>query len=52
MSARLVDISIHHAPAGVSDRVARGFVNLLRFRADTFFAKRRGHHAVVLETVA
>ena len=29
-----------------------GFTKLLRFCADTFFAKRYGHRAVVLETVA
>ncbi len=52
MSTPLVDTSIHHAPAGASDRVAYGFVKLLRFCADTFFAKRYGHRAVVLETVA
>ncbi len=28
------------------------FVKLLRFYADTFFAKRYGHRAIVLETVA
>jgi ubiquinol oxidase len=32
--------------------VAYGFVKLLRLVADTFFAKRYGHRAVVLETVA
>ena len=32
--------------------VALGFTKLLRFCADTFFAKRYGHRAVVLETVA
>jgi hypothetical protein len=32
--------------------VAYGFVKALRFCADTFFAKRYGHRAVVLETVA
>lgn len=31
---------------------AVGFTKLLRFTADTFFAKRHGHRAVVLETVA
>jgi ubiquinol oxidase len=50
--APIVDLSVHHRPAGVSDRVAYGFVKLLRFCADTFFAKRYGHRAVVLETVA
>lgn len=42
----------HHAPRGLSDRIAFAFVKLLRFFADTFFAKRYGHRAVVLETVA
>lgn len=52
MSAPLVDLSVHHSPKGVSDRIAWGFVKALRFFADTFFAKRYGHRAVVLETVA
>src|SRR5690606_38168077 len=52
MSAPLVDLSVHHQPKGLSDRVAFGFTKLLRFGADTFFAKRYGHRAVVLETVA
>ncbi len=51
MTAPLVDI-IHHNPKGVSDRIAYGFVKTLRLCADTFFAKRYGHRAVVLETVA
>jgi ubiquinol oxidase len=46
------DFSVHHRPKGVSDTVAYGFVKALRFCADTFFAKRYGHRAVVLETVA
>ena len=48
----LVDLNVHHQPKGASDRVAYGFVKLLRFVADTFFSKRYGHRAVVLETVA
>ena len=52
MTTPLVDLSIHHTPRGVSDRVAFGFTKLLRFCADTFFAKRYGHRAIVLETVA
>lgn len=52
MFAPLVDLSVHHQPKGVSDRVAFSFTKLLRFCADTFFAKRYGHRAVVLETVA
>ena len=42
----------HHRASGVSDSIAFGFTKLLRFCADTFFAKRYGHRAVVLETVA
>lgn len=41
-----------HAPSGFSDRVAFGLTKFLRFIADRFFAKRYGHRAVVLETVA
>ncbi len=43
---------VHHLPHGFSDRFALGFTKLLRFTADTFFAKRYGHRAIVLETVA
>jgi ubiquinol oxidase len=43
---------VHHAPKGFSDRFALAFTKLLRFTADTFFAKRYGHRAIVLETVA
>lgn len=43
---------VHHAPQGFSDRFALAFTRLLRFGADTFFAKRYGHRAIVLETVA
>ena len=42
----------HYAPQGFSDHFALGFTKLLRFCADTFFAKRYGHRAIVLETVA
>ena len=52
MQAPAIDLSVHHAPRGLSDRTAYGFVKVLRFCADTFFAKRYGHRAVVLETVA
>ena len=52
MHAPLIDLSVHHRPKGVSDRIAYGFTKMLRFFADTFFAKRYGHRAVVLETVA
>ena len=43
---------VHHVPHGFSDKFALGFTKLLRFTADTFFAKRYGHRAIVLETVA
>jgi len=36
----------------LSDRVAHGLTMSFRWFADTFFAKRYGHRAVVLETVA
>ena len=52
MSALFVDLSVHHRPSGLSDRIAYGFTKALRFCADTFFAKRYGHRAIVLETVA
>lgn len=43
---------VHHNPAGLSDRFALGFTKMLRFFADAFFAKRYGHRAIVLETIA
>lgn len=48
----LVDLGVHHPPRDLSDRVALGFTKVLRFCADTFFAQRYGHRAIVLETVA
>src|SRR3569833_2209117 len=48
----VADLTVLHPARGASDRVAYGFVKALRFVADTFFAKRYGHRAVVLETVA
>ena len=42
----------HYAPRDLSDRVAYAFTRFLRFFADAFFARRYGHRAVVLETVA
>ena len=42
----------HHDVRNFSDRIAYAFTKFLRFLADTFFAKRYGHRAVVLETVA
>lgn len=43
---------LHHEPGGPSDWIALTMTKFLRFLADTFFAKRYGHRAVVLETVA
>jgi len=48
----IVDLNVHHHPGDLSDRIALGFTKVLRFCADTFFAKRYGHRAIVLETVA
>ena len=45
-------LDVHHAPANFADRVALTVVKTMRFFADQFFAKRYGHRAVVLETVA
>lgn len=42
----------HYQPVNFSDKVARAFTKSLRFFADTFFKKRYGHRAVILETVA
>jgi len=42
----------HHEPKNRSDRIALAFTKFLRFIADTFFRKKYGHRAVVLETVA
>ena len=51
-TAQLRSLDVHHAPAGMSDRIALGITLSLRFLADTFFAKRYGNRAIVLETVA
>ena len=36
----------------IRDTLAMGMTKFFRFIADTFFAQRYGHRAVVLETVA
>ena len=46
------DLNKHYQVKNLSDRIALGFTKFLRFLADTFFKKRYGHRAVVLETVA
>jgi len=45
-------LNVHHDPVDFSDRVAYAFTKFLRWFADVFFARRYGHRAVVLETVA
>src|SRR5262245_50776833 len=52
MSRHLHELAYRHKKSGFSDRVAWFITRTLRFFADTFFAKRYGHRAVVLETVA
>ena len=42
----------HRTPEDYSDKFALALTKLFRWLADTFFAKRYGHRAVVLETVA
>ncbi len=46
------DLVRHRPPADLADRAALAFTKALRWVADTFFARRYGHRAVVLETVA
>ena len=46
------DLEKHFMPQNLSDKVALSFTKFLRLLADTFFKKRYGHRAVVLETVA
>ena len=46
------NLNRHYKTKDFSDRIALSFTKFLRFLADTFFKKRYGHRAVVLETVA
>jgi len=43
---------VHLQPESISDSAAFFITKSLRFFADTFFRKRYGHRAVVLETIA
>lgn len=52
MSSSPDPLVVHHTPVDFSDRFALRITRILRFFADTFFAHRYGHRAVVLETVA
>ena len=45
-------LDVHHPPADLRDRIALGFVKLVKAAADAFFGRRYGHRAVVLETIA
>ena len=45
-------LEYHYEPKDLRDRIAYALVQFMRFFADTFFARRYGHRAVVLETVA
>ncbi|MBS0199782.1 MAG: alternative oxidase [Proteobacteria bacterium] len=47
-----IELDIHHPARDWSDSLAQGITRSLRFLADTFFAKRYGNRAIVLETVA
>ena len=42
----------HYQPQDVGDAFTYGVTKFLRFFADAFFARRYGHRAIVLETVA
>lgn len=45
-------MATHHVPKTISDYIALAVVKAMRIPADLFFARRYGHRAVVLETVA
>lgn len=45
-------LDLHRETRSLSDRIALGITLTLRFFADTFFARRYGNRAIVLETVA
>lgn len=50
--ASRIDLIRHHVAEGVSNRFAHAFTKALRLIANSFFARRYGHRAIVLETVA
>ena len=52
LDAGSLDLTAHKAPRDIHDRMALRQVKFMRVFADAFFAKRYGHRAVVLETVA
>lgn len=53
MEFQQTTVSLSHRPAvSMGDRFAFAFTKAMRFCADTFFAERHGHRAIVIETVA
>ena len=52
ISNSCIETMKHRKPENFSDRFAYSLTLFFRWFADTFFAKRYGHRAVVLETVA
>lgn len=51
-NAKIEHRATHHDARGFSDKFALAITKILRWFADTFFAKRYGNRAIVLETVA
>ncbi|MGY8526417.1 alternative oxidase [Paracidovorax citrulli] len=51
-AAAAANLDLHRDTRNLSDRFALAITLTLRFFADTFFAKRYGNRAIVLETVA
>ncbi|KAM0873331.1 hypothetical protein ACQ4PT_038130 [Festuca glaucescens] len=47
-----IDLTKHHQPATMGDKVARWTVKAMRWHADLFFQRRYGCRAMMLETVA
>jgi ubiquinol oxidase len=47
-----ISLTQHHTPKGFSDYFALAITKTARFFANTFFARRYGNRAIVLETVA
>ncbi len=45
-------MAVHHVPKTISDHIALAVAKAMRVPADLFFARRYGHRAVVLETIA
>jgi ubiquinol oxidase len=52
MTSNETNLVTHHMPNSFSDRFAMILCKFLRWLADSFFKKRYGHRAVILETVA